>query len=266
MPAQHQHISIGALTLGLRCERAALAAALRQRYGAFLGGGDVAPQLVVSVALGAPQPMPEAVELAGARARVAGPGMVGQIDLAQGQATLCAAPGFALGAVEQLLRVACAMLAFEAGGLLVHGAAIASGPRGHLFLGPSGAGKTTVARNSPGRRVLNDDLALLWPAQDGWKIVATPFSNPTQVAPSGPGQAPLAALHHLVQAHQVARTPMGAAVAVAALAARVPLVGADPARGAALLRRAGAICAIVPSYYLHFLPDPSFWHTVEPAP
>ena len=86
----------------------------------------------------------------------------------------------------------------------------------------------------------------------------TPFSNPIQVAPSGPGQAPLTALHHLVQARQVARRPMGAAVALVALVARVPLVGADPARGVMLLRRAGAICAIVPRIDCIFCPTLAF--------
>ena len=89
----------------------------------------------------------------------------------------------------------------------------------------------------------------------------TPFSNPTQVAPSGPGQATLTVLHHLVQARQVARRPMGAAVA---LAARVPLVGADPVRGVMLLRRAGAIYAIVPRIDCISCPTQAFGMPLSP--
>lgn len=260
----HLTIAIGPLALALHCPDAALAAALALRYAAFRA--DVAPQLVVHVAFGAPPSRPETVAIGGGSARYAGPGVEATLDLVAGRGELCAVPAAAGEAVEQLLRVACAMLAFAGGGLLVHGAAIASGPRGYLFLGPSGAGKTTAARCSPGRRVLNDDLALLWPQPTGWRLIATPFSNPTQVAPDGPGEAGLVALFHLVQAPRVARLPMRPAVAVAALAARVPLLGLDPAAAPRLLYRARSICAIVPSAELHLLPDPSFWDVVEPAP
>lgn len=171
----------------------------------------------------------------------------------------------ALEATEQLLRVAYARLAFDAGGLLVHAAAVACGPRGYLFLGPSGAGKTTVARNSPAGRLLNDDLVLLMPDNGGWAVQATPFSNPTQLAPPGPAQAALAALLHLVQDTRVARLPMSPAVATAALAARAPVVGFDPERAESLLGRARAITAAARSDYLHFRPDPSFWSLIEPA-
>lgn len=257
-------LSIGPLPIRLRCPEPALAAALARRYAAFLG--DAAPLLTLRVAPGAPKPRPEAVALAGARAEIVGPAVAARIDLAACHAELRATPAFAVEAVEQLLRVACAMLALAGGGLLLHGAAIASAQRGYLFLGPSGAGKTTVARCSPGRRVLNDDLALLWPTAHGWDLIATPFSNPSQLAPEGPGQAALTALLHLRQAPALALAPIRPASAVAALAARAPLVGLDPAAGALLLRRARSICAIVPSASLSFLPDPGFWQLIEPAP
>lgn len=257
-------IAAGPVAVALGCDDAPLAAALRRRYEPFLADGP--PLLSVDIALGAPEPRPESIALDGPRAVMAGTAMAAQIDLDAGRAWLLAEPGRAAEAAEQLLRVVFALLAFDAGGLLVHGAALAAGPRAYLFLGPSGAGKTTVARNAAGRRVLNDDLPLLWPAPGGCEVFATPFSNPTQVAPAGPGSASLAAIFHLVQAPVVTRTPIRPAAALAALAARAPIVGSDPSRGARLLHRARTICAIVHSDYLQFTPNPSFWQIVEPAP
>jgi hypothetical protein len=255
---------IGPLALRLVCADVELSDALAARYSPFLGAA--APQLVLDLALGDLPQRPEALTLAGPRASYTGGRAAGQIDLEAGRSALLVAPEQAVEAVEQLLRVACAMLAFAEGGLLVHGAAIASGPRGYLLLGPSGAGKTTAARNSPGRRVLNDDLGLLWPTARGWRLFATPFSNPSQVAPQGPDAAELAGLFHLVQAPQAALKPMSLARAVAALAARAPLVGADRAKAAELLSRARKMCAIVPSAELQLRPDPSFWELIEPRP
>jgi hypothetical protein len=257
-------LAVGPLRFEVACEDPGLAAALGRRYGPFRAGGP--PDLSVAVALGAPEPAPERVAAAGPLAALAGPAMAARVDLAAGRASLLARPAAAEEAVEQLLRVACALLACDRGGLLVHAAALASAGRAFLFLGPSGAGKTTVARNAAGRAVLNDDLALLWPAAGGWDVFATPFSNPTQVPPAGPASARLAALLHLVQAPELARTPLAPARAVAALAARAPIVGTDPARGIALLHRARTICAIVPSATLQLRPDPDFWQLIDPAP
>lgn len=255
-------LSVGAGAVALRCPDAGLAERLGRRYAAFPADGP--PRLSLTLDLVAPGRLPAPPALSGVRAALAGPGSAAELDLAAGAGWLRAAPAQALAAVEELLRVAAAVLAFEAGGLLLHAAGLARAGRAFLFLGPSGAGKTTVARLAAGRRVLNDDLVAVLPAAGGWDVCATPFSNPTQVPPAGPGRAALAALLHLVQDTRVERRPLGPAAATAALVARAPLVALDPERGPALLRRARAIAAAAPCDELHFLPDQSFWAAVDP--
>jgi hypothetical protein len=53
---------------------------------------------------------------------------------------------------------------------LVHGSAVAEGARARLFVGPSGAGKTTLARRS-GRPVVAEDLILIEDSDRGLEVI-----------------------------------------------------------------------------------------------
>ena len=178
-------------------------------------------------------------------------------------------------AADYFVRTALALLAFEAGGLLFHAAGLAYHDRGYAFFGHSGSGKTTVARVSSHATVLNDDLVVLWPGAshpaamrtreaDRWQLIATPFSNPTQVQPAGHQRVPLTALYRLIQDRRVFLEALDPAVATAEIVASSPIVCADPDRAAALLDRAAQLTRAVPVQRLHFLPDASFWDVIDP--
>lgn len=199
-------------------------------------------------------------------ARLAGQTCVGTFDFATGHGTVQAVPSALLDDLDYALRVIYALLLFERGALLFHGAGIARDGRGYVFFGMSGSGKTTLSRLSvgvPGVRVLNDDLVVLAPAPaapTGWQVLATPFSNPTQVAPSGPAHAPLTMLLQLAHAPAHSRTALSPATALAALSAGAPVISGMPRHAATLLQRAHAITAAVPCCRLGFRRDTAFWH------
>ncbi len=193
------------------------------------------------------------------------PGYEGYIDVARGEGQLALSSAQPLEDLDYYARVACAVLAFQAGGLLFHAAGIIHDGRGYCFFGYSGSGKTTVARLSPRDVVLNDDLVLLMPADSGWTVHATPFWNPTQVAPSGATCAPLAGLFRLIQDKQVYVEALTPAQALAELVASAPVISADPSRTGQLLERGRRLIRQTPMYKLHFLPDPSLWPAVEQA-
>lgn len=186
------------------------------------------------------------------------PGYVGFIDPARAAGLRIASNTPAVG-VDYFLRIVIALLAYQAGGLMVHGAGIVRGDRAFLFFGRSGSGKSTVARNSPADLVLNDDLVVLVPGNGGWCAHGTPFTNPTQTPPS-PDSAPLSALLQLVHSPRVYAIPLRGGQAVAALLASVPVLNSSPAPP---FDRCRDILATVPAYTLHLLPDASFWPVVE---
>jgi hypothetical protein len=258
--------AIAGLALELRCADEALAEELHRHYAAFRHSGP--PALVAEVEVAPPAwRAPATPTLAGSGPySVGGTGLYAELDLANGRAALRVEHAYAAAATDYFVRVACALLAYEAGGLLLHAAGLARGERGFLLLGPSGVGKTTAARHAAGARVLNDDLVLLMPAPDGWRIHATPFSNPSQVAPDGPGEALLTAMLRLAHAPYVAVEPIGQARATAEIAALAPAIGLDPTRQPGLLRRAHSIAAAAPCGILHFTPDASYWNVIDLAP
>jgi hypothetical protein len=79
-------------------------------------------------------------------------------------------------AVDCVLRVVWATLLPRLGGMLVHGCGLRHAEVGFVFPGPSGAGKTTLARKAPDADdVLSDEICIVRRADDGWRVYGTPF-------------------------------------------------------------------------------------------
>ncbi len=167
-------------------------------------------------------------------------------------------PYTSLQNVEFFLRVVTAVRIFSLGGLLVHAAGIARDGRGFLFTGYSGAGKTTVCRLSEKFTVLNDDMVVLSPAESGWQISATPFTNPTQVLP-GSGTVRLHKILHLKQAKQNELIEVPNTKAVAELLTHIPVISQSPLHISTLVSRCVDIIHTTEVNELHFLPDKEFW-------
>ncbi len=191
------------------------------------------------------------------------PGYTGYVDVARGQGELALSSVQPVEDADYFLRCAFALLAFEAGGLLLHAAGLVRHDHAYLFLGHSGSGKTTVARLSSSALVLNDDLTLLRPAEGQWWAYATPFGKPSSPPVSVAERAPLRTLLGLVQDREVRLEKPGPALALAEMVGNAPVVSADPGRAQALLARCQQILQAMPYYRLHFLPDDSFWRVLD---
>ncbi len=114
-----------------------------------------------------------------------------EIDLKDRVGRARMAPG--AQALDSLWRTVFATLAPVHDCLILHGAAAAHKGEGFLFLGSSGAGKTTLAKRlsgALGTTVLTDELALIRRTSRGISVCATPFWGEFRL-PGGPGEAPL---------------------------------------------------------------------------
>lgn len=92
---------------------------------------------------------------------------------------------------------------------------------GYLFLGHSGAGKSTTARlwmRHPGVRLLSDDRIIVRRHQREFRMYGTPWHGDAGVA--SPGSAPLAAIFFLEQAPRHQILPIAQPQAAAELFAR----------------------------------------------
>lgn len=260
-------LNLGGLVMWVRTDNPHLRDRLVERYKVFLTSPSASPHLeaeLVAKELAEDGPAQEPVPAFEAgRLLLHGSGVEGWVDAKRGCGRLLLNTSHVLEQTEYFLRAACALIVFEAGGLLLHAAGVVRNGRAFLFIGPSGSGKTTVAGFAgQNDRLLNDDLVLLRPHAGRWVAWATPFSRPPS-ASLQPLSAPVAAIFRLVQSRDVFAQPLDPARAVAELVAGAPVICADPLRSSALLDRCTLIARQVPCYALHFRREPSFWDVVE---
>lgn len=140
------------------------------------------------------------------------------------------------GIFENFFRVLAAYRLLETGGAILHSAGVVRGGGAFLFLGRSGAGKTTISRLSEARgaTVLSDDMNAL--VLDGGRpaVAALPFTGDLGDRGSAPSRHPLHALVRLEKAAEDGLLPLSRAEAAACLFACSPFVNADPHRREAL--------------------------------
>lgn len=182
------------------------------------------------------------------------------IDLAAHQATFRAHPQADIGDVAYAVRAAFALAAFAKGALLFHSTGVVHREQAFVFFGLSGSGKTTTARLSRPRPVLNDDLILLCYNGERWIAGATPFGLRRHPEVTS---APLRAFLRLRKALEDRVEPLPPAVARVELLANSPVVNADPLRVPALMDLWETILAEIPACALYFRKSPDFWGVVD---
>lgn len=167
--------------------------------------------------------------------------------------------------LENYFRVVVAYRLLELGGVLLHSSAAVSRGRAHLFLGPSGAGKTTAARQSraTGREVLSDDINALRADNRGAVVVEKlPFAGEMAQEPTPRQSFPLASLHRLKKGGHD-RQPLRPAQILALLLGCAPFVNADPWRSDRLVENLEKLVRAFPAFELRFELDKDFWPLIE---
>lgn len=98
--------------------------------------------------------------------------------------------------LEIILRTAMCCRLPLVGGVALHAAGLVVDGRGAVFFGPSGAGKTTIARAAP-YPALSDELVAIH--QDPWRLMATGYWGELGDRRVERGEAPLAGLFSLAK-------------------------------------------------------------------
>ncbi len=163
--------------------------------------------------------------------------------------------------VDYALRVLTALLAPQEDMLLLHAAAVGVEARAILFLGISGAGKSTAACSRPsGTVLLADDLVLLSRRGREWRLYPTPFDRAGRHLSSQHSYAPSPVLMcRLRQDNVVALYPHSAAQAAMLLLRSVPILPLAAATLPAVWQHVAAAASQVGAASLHFRPDGAHW-------
>ncbi len=178
-----------------------------------------------------------------------------------------------LAQVENFFRLLVAYRLLELGGVLFHSAGVVSDQRGFLFMGHSGAGKTTISRCSlaTGRQVLSDDMNALCPlgsdpgsgSDPGAPAVEKlPFAGDLGRTPTARQRYPLAGLYRLKKGADAIR-PVRRSQAVAFLIGCAPFVNADPHRLDRLTDNLLHLLDGFPMSELTFSIEGDFWRLLE---
>jgi len=258
-------LAIANFAVQVNCNHAQLAEALSKRYNEF--PANKTPKFIAYINWIGEERSSSLLDTQTTfqdnKLQFSAPGYKGYISETQGQGELQLSSAQPIEDIDYFLRVVFALITHTAGGVLLHAAGIVHHGQAYLFFGHSGSGKTTACRVSENDHViLNDDLVLLLPNENGWRAYGTPFWNPTQIQPSN-RWAPVRGIYLLIQSKLVFVDQMGSGQAIAALISNVPVIPQDPIRSIQLLETLSELQSTFPVSKLHFLPDNSFWHVIS---
>lgn len=133
------------------------------------------------------------------------------------------------------------------GGLVLHAAGVELDGRASLFIGPSGAGKTTAANHCPGARWMARDRAAVYPTRLGWYAAGMAGGDPIELPRASARVLPLASVSRIRRATERAslRTA-SAAEAVRYLRESLQTSEGSPEEESAHLDRVVALHAALP--------------------
>jgi hypothetical protein len=165
-------------------------------------------------------------------------------------------------ALDSLLRMFLSWALLEQQGFLLHAATIVRNGKACVFVGRSGAGKSTVASLSPRGTVLTDEISLLKRVDGEWRAYGTPFWGEFRTDGANTS-APLAGIFRLVQATDNLIVPLRSSELLKTMLPCVLFFSSLLGDNDRLLQILIAASEQVPGYNLEFQKNRTFWEVVS---
>ena len=164
-------------------------------------------------------------------------------------------------ALDSLLRVLLSWKLLGYQGFLLHAATIIRSGKAYIFMGRSGAGKSTVASLSPEGTVLTDEISLLRRENGLWRAYGTPFWGEFRAAGSNTS-APVAGIFRLLQSTENRAERLRPVAMLRALLPNVLFFSHEADANRQLLGIVGQASMEVPGYHLAFCKSAAFWEVL----
>lgn len=164
-------------------------------------------------------------------------------------------------ALDSLLRMFLTWALLPEDGFLLHAASIVRNGKAFVFVGRSGAGKSTVASLSPRGSVLTDEISLIKHVDGEWHAFGTPFWGEFR-AEGANISAPLGGIFRLVQSPENRIEPLRPGELLKSLLPCVLFFSSVLGDHHRLLQILASTSQEIPGYNLKFQRDPSFWEVL----
>lgn len=164
-------------------------------------------------------------------------------------------------ALDSLLRILLTAVLLPQRGFLLHAASVIRDGCAYIFVGRSGAGKSTVASLSPVGSVLTDEISLLRYCDGCWQAFGTPFWGEFRAAGLN-RRVPVAGIYFLTQDREDRFEPLTGKEILLALLPCVLFFSSDLRANESLLSTLLDLAGRVPGYRLHFRRSPDFWRVI----
>jgi hypothetical protein len=166
-----------------------------------------------------------------------------------------------LPSLDTFLRALYSVRLLEVEGLLVHASSVEYQGLGYLFVGKSGAGKSTVAQLS-GARILTDEISLVRQKRGKFFIYGTPFWGELRGG-GEPVCVPLRSLNFLHKDRSTFTCDLRVAAAARSLLQCTLFFGSQREWRERLLEIAERICLTIDCQDLHFGRDREFLELID---
>lgn len=159
------------------------------------------------------------------------------------------------------LRIIFALVLLKEGGFLVHAAGMVHDGDGYIFPGKSGAGKSTISKLSNEKIILSDELALVKKNKDKFIIHGTPFWGEYEEAKNKFTE--IKGIYFLKKDEKNFTKNLSPLIALKMLLPNIFFYGIDKEFTKKIFNLCHEFIESVPSYELHFVPEPSFWRVIN---
>jgi hypothetical protein len=172
--------------------------------------------------------------------------------------------------IENFMRVVLSYVALERESFFLHSSGVVKDNKAYIFFGPSGAGKTTVARFSKGMPLLSDDQVLVYLKNGKAYASGVPFSGGERFRQEH-GAIPslnvnqefeIAGFYWLVKDQETFVEPLSLVMGAARLSSTIPFIKDGPFPMQKALNIATEIAKVSKIYSLHFRKDKSLWDII----
>jgi len=164
-------------------------------------------------------------------------------------------------ALDSLLRMYMSWALLARDGFLLHAASIVRNGKAYIFVGRSGAGKSTVASLSPRGSVLTDEISLLRLTNGAWHAFGTPFWGEFK-ADGQNTSAPIAGIFRLIQAQENRIEPLRPSELLRTLLPCVLFFSSNVRDHERLLQILAGACQQIRGFNLQFQKSRSFWEVL----